>query len=157
MEIEYTSTRKEVWDFYWHLWLNGSVKWVHARMFVAFFIIVLLIEYKPNTLETLNYANAILISFCAIVFMILIPQIMFKNKKRKLSINNEGINTTIGKSSALITWKEIKSIEQRNNTIYVLGKKGSGFIIPLRAFKDKNTKTSFFEDATQFYNEAENA
>jgi hypothetical protein len=81
-----------------------------------------------------------------------IPVLSFitaKTQKRVLSINEEGIETKIGKKEGKIPWKAVDSISTPDRII-ITGKNANAFTIPANAFKDSDHRQQFITLAKQY-------
>ena len=79
---------------------------------------------------------------CLLLFS-LWPQIKYKRSIRTLTINPEGIDTTIGSKSGKRKWSEIARIDDNGKEIVVTMLNMNAFIIPMRAFSSDGYRTQF--------------
>jgi len=97
--------------------------------------------------------SALITAFCVALFS-LWPQIRFKPTVRTLTIDADGITTVIGAISGTRRWAEIRSIEQSEGAIVITGVNKNAFVVPERAFPDKNERQQFFELARNWHGTA---
>ena len=78
----------------------------------------------------------------AAAFLLLV-RLRTKKDERVLSIGPEGIATSIGKLSGAVAWKRLASVDETPEYIFITGKSGNGFAIPLRAFASDAERAEF--------------
>ena len=127
--LQYRTTRQAINAFYWRAWRRRL--WMfHAIILTAGIGLTVWSwhEHKADLFSPLIF------TLCAIVLMILYPQLNFKPQLRTLIIDADGIQTTIGKKSGVRSWAEIASIEEVKSAIVVTTRAMNAFIIPDSAF-----------------------
>jgi hypothetical protein len=67
---------------------------------------------------------------------------MFKPELRTLSFDQNGLRTKIGKKSGSVSWKEIESITDSEDTIVISRKNLNAFLVPQRAFQSAQERAS---------------
>jgi hypothetical protein len=144
MQIEYTSSRQEVWSFYWYQWRRKRL-WL-IQLSIALVVFLLALGFFAS-----NIIVAALIGIISVAWMPLFPLIMFKVSRRTLQIDSNGISTTIGAISGKKSWNEIEIIEKVGDKICIFGKNGNGFIVPPRAFKNSDDADAFLKSAIEFH------
>ena len=90
-------------------------------------------------------------------FMILLPlwpQIRFKSAVRSLTIDAQGLTTSIGRILASRLWRDVRSIEEKNDTILIIGNNQNAFIVPSRAFARDHERREFYEAARRWHAQA---
>lgn len=149
--INYRSSRQQVWNLYWKLWVKQLWK-THFELALLFTFLWYSISFIKSA--ELNYWYFILIfvaSLILIAFLFaIIPQLKFKNSERILAINASGLKTIIGKKSGTRTWDEIHSLKEDKGKIIITGHNGNAFIIPEYAFTDSSERQQFIDDARQW-------
>ena len=150
MEITYKSSRKEIWNFYWSQWLHGNLKWVHLRIFILVSLTIYFYNTKSLVWSFPVFITATICGIFSIIWLPIFPQIKFKPQIRRLTINENGITTSIRNVRGECTWKEIASIIQSNGNIYIIGIGGNGFVVPLRAFSSVQEKKEFLDLCLQY-------
>ncbi|MGA7193021.1 MAG: YcxB family protein [Anaerolineales bacterium] len=143
MQIEYTSSRSEVWNFYWYQWRRKKLWLTHLLVALAVFLFTF-------RFLALNVVASIFIAVLCVAWMPLFPLIMFKSSSRILRMDSNGIKTTIGTISGQRTWSQIEAVEKVQDKIVIFGKNGNGFIVPSRAFKNTNEADTFFKLAMEY-------
>ena len=141
-KIEYASRRSEVWAFYWRAWRQRLWK-THLIIFLAINLSFSIALFGGPPPSPSSFAIVAAIGLLAIAWMPLFPLLMFKPKRRTLSINDTGIETTIGKKSAKRAWKDIKSVSEENGYLILLCRNGNAFIVPPRAFDSQSSQENF--------------
>lgn len=92
-----------------------------------------------------------------LLFVISFPQLMYKQQERTLSVNMQGIHTTIGSKKGDIPWTEIEDIDSKGSSIFLERKKtGNTFTIPDRAFKSVDDKTEFLTSTIGWHAQSTN-
>ena len=142
-QIQYASTRQEVWRWFWRLWHRRLWK-IHATILVltAFLMTIPLMHGGPG-----SAGDAFLIAglgILTVVWFILHPQILFKPQVRTLTIDERGISTTIGSRSGQRRWSEISEVLDHQNAIVIQVRTGNAFIVPDRAFESSAQRAAFF-------------
>ena len=82
------------------------------------------------------------------------PQIRFKRAVRSLTIDARGLTTSIGKISGSRLWRDVRSVDQKNDTIVIVGTNQNAFIVPSRAFSGDSDRREFYEAARRWYIQA---
>jgi hypothetical protein len=103
-----------------------------------------------GTLTPTSILLALACGFLSILWMPLVPLLMFKPEVRTLEVNQEGISSKIGKRSGKRSWREILSITEDSGCIIFQVRNGNAFIVPPRAFdtiEDRQRFKSFAESA----------
>ena len=153
--VNYASRRSEVWRWYWRAWARPAGLWrVHLLLgFSCAFVFTLLRNPKSFHIGVFLVAAAIYtLSF--IVLLPLWPQIRFKSAVRSLSVDAEGLTTSIGKISGSRRWTEVQSVEEKDGTVVITGKNQNAFMVPSRAFASELERGAFYEAARRWCAEA---
>ena len=140
--IMYVSRRVEVMAWYWQMWRKQLWK-IHLLMFatVAFLASRLIFDGAPTSL--LGVLLIASIGLAPIVAMVLFPLLKFKPQKRTLSIDEQGITTTIGDISKSVPWKDIANVSVDQNNLIIQNRNLNAFIIPQRAFETDEARQGF--------------
>src|SRR5581483_7024083 len=97
--VRYTSTRAEVWRWYWRAWAQPRGLWmVHGVIALAAAATVSM----PGTasFDTSRFVHvAVSVVVACVVLMPLWPQLMFKPQERTLTIDANGFSTEVGSVS----------------------------------------------------------
>src|SRR5689334_11167722 len=93
MTVSYISSRREVWRWYWQQWRRRL--WLYQLLFVAAIVTTILV-INGGKIDDRSMTTATALSVAALTFLIMFPQIMFKPRARTLTIDANGIRTTIG-------------------------------------------------------------
>jgi hypothetical protein len=101
LTLTYTITRQEVSEWYWRTWRRKL--WMYHVFFavVALWTVIAGRGMWPPDLLTIVYG--VLTGICVVLFFIVFPQIMFKPSLRTLTVNESGIETTIGGRSRSVS------------------------------------------------------
>jgi hypothetical protein len=73
----------------------------------------------------------------------LYPQLKFKPQRRVLSIDDQGISTTIGRLSGQLPWSKVDFVRTTEHSVYIVGKNLNAFIVPQRAFLSTQQRDEF--------------
>jgi hypothetical protein len=153
--VTYASKRIEVWRWYWRAWARPAGLWRFHVLFGLSFGVVITDFHERGTFDWGYFAVAATVGLLtAVILFPLWPQLRFKRAVRSLTINAEGLSTSIGKVSASRRWKDIRSIESPNGTVIITGNNKSAFIIPARAFRNDEERLDFFESARRWHADA---
>lgn len=101
-----------------------------------------------------NVALALGAGLASIAWMPLFPMIQFKPQMRTLTVDEHGISTSIGKKSGVRSWNQIRSVENEEGAIVIVGKNKNAFIVPARAFDNDAARADFLEYATATFQAA---
>jgi hypothetical protein len=138
--LTYSSTRHELAMWYWRIWKKKLWK-VHIVYLVVSLTIVVLAagHWPPSAMEIMR---GLVVGAAVVLFLILLPQIMFKPQVRTLVLDRNGVRTKIGKKTANISWQEIESISDTEGTIAISRKNLNAFLVPQRAFQSEQERAS---------------
>ncbi|MCU7959477.1 MAG: YcxB family protein [gamma proteobacterium symbiont of Bathyaustriella thionipta] len=146
--IRYSSSRQEVWRWYWRSWAKPDGLWLyHLIISVSCAVAYTVINISDGFSFTDFIKFAILSFLACLVLFPLWSQIMFKPALRTLSISVNGLETSIGKQSGKRSWAQIKEIESIGSEIVIKGTNNNAFIIPMRAFNDEAERQEFLHSA----------
>ncbi len=147
-KVEYVSQRQEVWKWYCRAWRRDLWKF-HAVVvvLVAFFAMFLLDGGSSPTLATMlaGFGCGVL----SIAWMPVVPLLLFQREMRSVEIDQDGISTTIAGETFRRSWRDIDTVSEENGYIVLLGRKGSAFLIPPRAFQSRDQQQRFLSFALE--------
>lgn len=138
--LTYSTTRRELAAWYWQMWKKKLWKFHAALLVTSIAVVVLTSARRPPSV--MDIVLGIVIAVAVIAFLILFPQIMFKPEVRTLSFDQNGLRTKIGKKSGSVSWHEIESITESEDTIVISGKNLNAFLVPQRAFQSDQERAS---------------
>lgn len=152
MIIEYQIKRIDlVKAYFFNLKSSPRTRLIVLGVAFLFFTYYLFLRFRiQDNLNFIDFAVAILFALTIILGIPVISFITAKTQKRVLSINNEGIETKIGKQEGKILWKTVESIKTTQDRIVITGKNGNAFTIPASAFKDSEHRKQFIDLAKQY-------
>jgi hypothetical protein len=146
--VNYASRRSEVWRWYWRAWAKPAGLWRVHVLFGVTCAIVFTVFRNPKSFDLVVFlGSAAVYTLGFIVLLPLWPQIRFKAAVRSLSINPQGLTTSIGKISASRLWNEVKSVDERDGAVVITGRNQNAFIVPSRAFSSDLKRREFYEAA----------
>jgi len=152
--VQYKSSRIEIWKWYWRSWARANGLWIyHALFSIIFAPMYVVLFQKPLTVSWLLAGGLVGFLVCMVAFPIF-PQIKFKPAIRTLTIDKQGISTTIGTKSGNKSWKDVELIENRNGSVIITGINKNAFIIPPSAFEDNEARELFIENAHDWHKAA---
>jgi hypothetical protein len=150
--IRYSSTRSEVWRWYWRSWARRGGLWRHHALLSLSVAALLTASVGLRTFIFVRFvATAAVTMLACIALFPLWPQIRFKPMTRELTIDAEGWKTTIGKLSGARPWKEVRAIEATEGTIAIVGVNGNALILPGRAFPTEKERQAFLAGARSWH------
>jgi hypothetical protein len=141
-QVEYSSTRGEIWHWYWRVWRQRLWKIHAAIMVLTVFMLVARVVRGGSGVQQ----DLLLIAGCgglALLWFVLHPQLLYKPQLRRLAMDAEGLSTTIGRHSGQRRWDEISAIENYKDAIIIQGRNGNAFIVPDRAFASRAAREAF--------------
>jgi len=147
--IRYGSRRSEVWTHYWQLWRQKLWR-AHAALFTAV-VLVLLAGLSGGHLPVVDTVTIALVGgLLPCVGLAFYPLAKFKPQERVLTINGQGLSTSIGQQYGEVAWREIEAITDHEGLIIIRRTNGNAFVVPDRAFVS-------LSDRAEFLNVARNA
>jgi hypothetical protein len=153
--VNYASRRSELWRWYWRAWAKPAGLWrVHVFFGLTCGLIFTVLR-NPHSFDVGFFLVAAAVyTLTFIILLPLWPQIRFKSAARSLTINAEGLTTSIGKILASRLWTEVLSVDERDLTVVITGKNKNAFIIPARAFAGDLERQEFFQAARLWHAQA---
>jgi hypothetical protein len=163
-ELKYSVQRQELWNYYWWAWRQPDGLWIY---WLIFSLAALALGWLWASIsETTNLFEATaLICLTGACFFVLFPQLAYKPQERSVTIDADGIDTTIGARSGHRGWADISSVTSRGDSIilmvsggtrllpglWLLTRVGNAFIIPNRAFKGAEQRQEFLGSAQNWH------
>ena len=155
MTIEYRSQRSEVAAAYWFTWRHSwRMRFVQLLMAVAVFLWASSLLRSPERTFRSTVLPATLWTAVVLALLPLYPQLRFKSQLRRLTIDQDGIHTTIGTLRGDIPWRRVASIATVRDRTYVIGRNLNCFIIPERAFSGAEQRSEFVHSAETWWRDA---
>jgi hypothetical protein len=152
LKVQYRSSRREVWDWYWWSWRQPKGLWrFHVAIAVIGFAGMLVGRPRQNGIAAADIVWAVAAALVLVAWMPLWPLIRFKSQPRTLEVDPAGVRTVIGKLKGGRRWDEIAEIHDRNGTIYIVAKNRNAFIVPARAFASEAVRASFLDSARRWH------
>jgi hypothetical protein len=144
ISVQYYSTRREVWGFYWRLWKQRLWK-MHLVIFVAVAVSGSFATFGRWPRSVPEFIAIVLTALVPIVLLTLYPMLMFKPQMRVLTVDDDGIATTIGRHNKSLAWAEIADVQDNGGALVIQGRNLNAFIVPARAFDTPGERLSFEE------------
>jgi hypothetical protein len=147
-KVEYASERREVWKWYWRAWRRDLWKFHAIVVAVVAFLVMLLLGggSAPTLLTMLAGLGCGVLS---VAWMPVVPLLLFQREVRSVEIDQEGISTTIAGESFRRSWRDIDTVSEEDGYIVLLGRKGSAFLVPPRAFESRDQQQRFLSFALE--------
>jgi hypothetical protein len=142
LQVQYASTRREIWVWYWRVWRARLWK-IHAVILVLTAVLMMMRVMRGGPgvgADTFLIAG---LGLLVILWFILHPQILFKPQLRTLTLDERGIVTTIGSRSGQRRWAEISTLSEEPGAIVIQVRTGNAFIVPDRAFPTPAERRAF--------------
>ncbi|MDQ2999661.1 MAG: YcxB family protein [Fibrobacterota bacterium] len=141
MEIRYSTTKKEVFRWYMKRWKHKL--WMYHAIILAVILFSFHDSGPAGAMAGKPLFIALIYGVSALAFMAAFPLLMHKPKERILSVDDDGIKTTMGRQAGMMKWGRVESVREAQGYIHIIGKNRNEFIIPDRAFKDKAGRKAF--------------
>jgi len=95
--------------------------------------------------------SPLIFAVCVVALMVLYPQLRFKPQLRTLIIDENGLQTTIGKKNGVRAWREIASIQETSDFILVTTRGMNAFVIPTSAFASEEAPIQTITQMRQWH------
>lgn len=143
--VTYSSTRREVWRFYWQAWKRRFWK-MHLAIFLIVLVLGSFATFGRLPRDAAELAAVSVTALIPLALMALYPMLMFKPQSRVLTVDEHGITTTIGKhKNKSVAWPEIAEVQNQGQAVVIQRRNLNAFIVPARAFRSPAEKQSFAE------------
>lgn len=144
MTITYYSSRREVADWYWFMWRRSTTLKLRQLCIAAgVFMTAWLFQIRATVSPMARGLVATAVTLVALAFLPLYPLLMFKPQERRLTIEEEGVSTSIGALHGKVPSREVAEIVSRGDTLYIVRNNLNAFVIPLRAFATDDQRDAF--------------
>ncbi len=141
-DLEYSSRRRVIMKLYWRSWRQGLWK-VHLGAFLAaggaLFVLLLRVGRSVATAGAAAFLGGLL----SIAWLPLYPLLKFKPQRRTLTVDDEGLRTTIGDRSGAVPWSDFASVAEDDGNVVLTRKSGNAFVVPPRAFESAAMRADF--------------
>lgn len=149
--IRYSSSRAELWQWYWRTW-RKSLWRIHAA--AAIILGFVLSGSHLDVVHLTLWLAYTLLSFPMVVAAFAaFPQLKFKSQERILQAGQEGWASQIGRMSGSRMWSEVASIDDEAGTVVIRGINGNALVVPARAFISNKQRQQFVKDIREWHNE----
>lgn len=144
-----------MWTAYSRQW-RRSWKLKVAQVVIALSVFYLTLNTVRGTqpVQGHHVVTAVLVTCGVLAFLPLYPLIRFQPEQRTLTIEPEGIQTTIGKRHGELPWRAIERVAPEGDRIYLVGRSQNSFIVPDHAFSSAEERAEFLRLATQWCEDA---
>jgi hypothetical protein len=147
MTIEYTTSRGEIASWYWRSLRRNPPHfraWLTILLVVAIAVFVSLPVHHAPFLLRLSWSAGAVVLVAAL--LALYPQLQFKPQKRTLTVEPNGMSTTINGRSKEYTWADVASVAEERDHVIITLVNANAFLIPLRAFSSTEHQQRFVRD-----------
>jgi hypothetical protein len=149
--ITYRTTRADLWIFYWQQWRSRLWKYWLLIGAAALAYYLFRLNMAHRAFSAANIAIGAAIAFAAVIWLPLVPQIMFKPRTRSLTVGPQGIETQIDEVSGNRAWGEIGAIDDDGKYIHIIvAATMNAFVIPQRAFAAPADRETFLTAIRQW-------
>ncbi|MBX3595077.1 YcxB family protein [Sphingomonas sp.] len=140
--VKYVSRRSEVMRLYWCMWRKGLWK-IHFLIFSGVVVMASVAFFDGAPTSFPGYLSVAGVGLLPIAFLALFPLFKFKPQQRTLTIDDEGIQTTIGQLSKHIPWEDVANASTEDENLIIQGRSLNALIIPRRAFESVEAQNEF--------------
>ncbi|MGB8643676.1 MAG: YcxB family protein [Anaerolineae bacterium] len=153
MTIEYRVTRREVARAMMQSGRTWRTLLIYAAAIAALFLFSRYTSRGGN-LSLTDALTAVGFGLVVIVAAPLFAVALAKTDKRVLTIDANGIETTIGKQHGRKAWRDLASVVPAGDLVVMTGKNGNLFSVPRRAFATEAQRDEFIRLAQGWYADA---
>jgi hypothetical protein len=139
IEVQYVSTRQELWDWYWRMWRVWLWK-LHLAYFALMLAFTVVLSQAPLVSRLLPGS---VLGSITVILTIAYPQLRFRSQVKTVRLDQDGIERLIGPEKYRKRWKTIRSIVDYGPYITLTMTLGSAFIVPSRAFANPEQREAF--------------
>jgi hypothetical protein len=152
MQIQYTARRADVGALFMYNLRHSPQLWrllVGLALFPsAMNAAILAASRRPMTGADIGFP--LLVGALAATALPIFARLRTKRDERVLSVEADGIRTSIGKLSGHVPWKGIAAVDVTPEYVFITGKSGNGFAIPARAFATPQEREEFLRAIARF-------
>jgi len=151
MTIQYSITPNEVTKSYFQQLRYSAL---FRRRILLFAGVIGLIYLLPRLLrQTMHLSDLAVTLFLVVVFILLLPfvlRLFTKPQQRTLTVDAQGIHTTIGTQSGSVPWSNVADLVHTTEFIFIIGQTGNSFLIPNRVFPTPTARQAFLNTITMY-------
>ena len=151
-QVSHTSTRGEVWRWYWRAWARPLGPWRYHALISLAIAAAWATRHAGESFEFVRFVGAFGLTFAACLLLFPVwPQLRFKPQKRILTIDATGWTTQIGHLHGSRAWGAVRSVEDSSDAITLVDSIRNALMIPNRAFVDESAREIFLNDARRWH------
>lgn len=157
LEIRYKARRMDLLRALWHnLRHSARTRTILLCVCAGLFAWFLLIDF--SSLGRVTSASVWRAAWWVLGVLVVLPIVLLltaKTSERRLSIDKQGLVTSVGRRHGEIAWKKIDSVEETPEGVVITGKNANLFAIPNTAFADEHERAAFVQLARQYLSRAQ--
>lgn len=141
MELTYITSRTLIAEAYWR---SLRRRRRHQLAWLAWVVLPFIAGAATGSLR-----SGLVASVATVIFLALIPLLLFKPQQRVLRVGPTGIWTSIGTRTGERAWHDILTVEREAAHVIITGRNLNAFIIPVSAFpslESCNTAVTQWQD-----------
>jgi len=153
MQIRYSLTRGDMRRAVASAWQQSS-RFRLLLILTGVWPFALYVFVRVFTSGNLRPQDLAVAAVLLVLFGSLLPLLMIvrtKTSERVLSIDGDGIKTTIGRLHGEIPWSKVGAIEVTDHQVLIIGRTPNLFAIPSRAFERCEDRLSFIDTAREYW------
>ena len=158
MKITFNLTKEDYWNFTKYDLLNNSKVRKYFLILMSIIVVVTIIKDSPIIFKIGLTAVEVILGYFVFMYILKKQTISFINNNKELlcdhtiEISEEGIKETTEEEEEFDYWKEIKSVEENKDYIFIFIDTDMTHIIPKRAFKDISESKKFYNNSIEYLN-----
>ena|SRR5438552_15021511 len=151
-QVSYTSTRGEVWRWYWRAWARPLGLWRFHALIALAIAAAWATRRTDEPFDFAHFVGAFGLTFAGCLLLLpLWPQLRFKPQRRVLTIDSTGWTSQVGNLHGSRPWGAVRAVEDRPDAITIVSSNGNALIVPNRAFSDDSAREVFLNDARRWH------
>lgn len=151
-QVAYSSTRGEIWRWYWRAWARPRGLWRYQALVSLLVAAGWTVRGPPISFSFERFPGAFVLALAlSLLLFPLWPQVRFKPQRRVLTIDTKGWMTQIGNLACSRAWSAVRSVEDSPDAIILVGSNENALIVPNRAFADQSAREAFLNDARRWH------
>ena len=160
MKTTFNLTKEDYWNFNKYDLFNNPKIRRYLLVLIIIMVVVNIIKDLPITLEIGFVVIEIILGYFIFIYILKKQTMSFINSNKELlcehtiEISEEGIKETTEEEKEFDYWKEIKSVKENKDYIFIFIDTDMFHIIPKRAFKDMSESKKFYNSSIEYLNKS---